>query len=201
MVLDLLNKQDPNSPMNLLLTDRFPNPSTVQEINRKGLGHLRYHPEEVDATRLEMAPKGLKTMIASFHHMPPASARAILHSASENSQPILIYEIAKNTIPSLVWTLFLPVSLLILIVMAWLMTPFVKSLTLSQVLLTYLIPVIPLVYAWDGQASLMRTYSFKDIESLLEGAKNPGYCWTLAPAKKANGKNLGYFIMGLPKNA
>ena len=93
---------------------------------------------------------------------------------------------------------FLPFSLFILMAMTWLMTPFVKSLTLSQVLLTYLIPVIPLVYAWDGQASLMRNYSFKDIESLLEGVKNPRYCWTLAPAKKASGKNLGYFIMGLP---
>ena len=71
-------------------------------LYRRTREEMPAHPEEVDANRLELAPKGLKTMIASFHHMPPASARAILHSASENSQPILIYEIAKKKIPFLV---------------------------------------------------------------------------------------------------
>jgi len=199
IVVDLLKRGAPTSSLKLLLTDRYPNPDTVAEINGMGLDYMRYCPEPVDATKLEAAPEGLKTMIASFHHMPPDSARAILHSAAVNQQPLLIYEIAKNTVPVLVWVIFLPISLLILMLMTWVMTPFVRHITLSQILLTYLIPVIPLVYAWDGQASLMRTYSFSDIEGLLDGAKTPDYQWTVAPAAKSNGKNLGYYILGIPK--
>ena len=48
------------------------------------------------------------------------------------------------------------------------MTPFVKNLTLKQIIFTYLIPIVPLIYAWDGQASLVRMYTFKDIEKYYD---------------------------------
>ena len=62
-----------------------------------------------------------------------------------------------------------------------------------------LIPVIPIFYAWDGQASMPRMYTFNDIKtSLLPEATN-NYTWEMAQAKKKNGKPLGYYILGLPK--
>lgn len=82
--------------------------------------------------------------------------------------------------------------------MSLFMTPFVKPLTWKQLLFTYLIPIIPICYAWDGQASLVRMYTFKDIEYLLSNFKNHAYTWEMTHAKKNNGKNLGYFVLGLP---
>ena len=49
------------------------------------------------------------------------------------------------------------------------MTPLVKPLTWRQIVFTYLIPIIPICYAWDGQASLPRMYTMDDVEVLLPG--------------------------------
>ncbi len=55
------------------------------------------------------------------------------------------------------------------------MTPFVKPLTWRQIIFTYLIPIIPICYAWDGQASLPRIYTLKDLDHLLAGLGSWNY--------------------------
>lgn len=184
----------------LFLSDKYPNGNTVRSINNLELPNVEYLEHSVDALEINSAPNGLKTMIASFHHMPPNKARQILSSAKESKAPILIYEIAENTIPVILWWLLLPVSFSILVVMSLFLTPMVRPLTITQILLTYLIPVIPIVYAWDGQASIMRTYTKEDIKALLEHGKNDSYVWEIGGAKKSNGKKAGYYIFGYPKN-
>ena len=191
-------KLSSNEQIRLLLTDLYPNAKKVNAINELNLPNVKYHPESLNALKLKEAPTGLKTMIASFHHMKPEVAQQILQKAEKNKQPILIYELAQNNIPVLLWWLFLPISLLILIIMSLFMTPFVKPLKLQQLFFTYLLPLIPLVYAWDGQASLMRTYTFKDIEELLGNRNNVDFVWEIADAKKENGKKAGYYILGYP---
>jgi len=199
-VIEKINSTNQNSDMQLILTDKNPNLRFAQKINKQQLTNIKYRELPVDATNVTEDLKGLKTMIASFHHMNPTVALKILMHAQESKEPILIYEIAKNTIPLLIWSLLLPVSLVILILMTLFMTPFVRPLSFSQILFTYLIPIIPIVYAWDGQASLMRTYTFKDIEQLLGNKDKPDYKWKIGDAKKANGKKAGYYIMGYPQN-
>ncbi len=199
-VIGELNKSTTGSPLKLLLTDIYPNPDLVDAINRQNLPNVRYRNSPLNATELGTAPGGLKTMIASFHHLKPADARKVLRSAEESKQPILLYELARNTIPTLLWWLLLPLSLAILFVMAWGMTPFVRPISLSQWVLTYLIPIIPLVYAWDGQASLMRTYTFQDIQSLLGDRDEDNYVWEVGEAKKRSGKKAGYYVFGYPKD-
>lgn len=185
-------------PVKLLLTDLHPNTEFVKFINDRNENYLEYSPDPMDASNLAQAPKGLKTMINSFHHMPPEKAKQILKSAQDNREPFMIYEIAENKIPLLVWWVLLPISLCILFVMALFMTPFSSPITFRQVVFTYLIPVIPIFYAWDGQASMPRTYTFDDINILLDGIRIDDYHWEMAPAKKANGKKQGYYILGMP---
>ena len=78
------------------------------------------------------------------------------------------------------------------------MTLFVRPLTFTQLLFTYFIPIIPIIYAWDGQASLMRTYSFKDLEGIIEELDNNNYSWEISDALKNNGKKAGYYVFGYP---
>lgn len=196
--LKIVNSDNSNL-LQLVLTDLHPHSKTVSSFNAGKFENVTYYPATVNATHLQDAPKGLKTMVASFHHMNPTVAKKILQSAQDNKEPILIYEIAKNNIPFVVWLILLPISLSILIIMSLVMTLFVRPLTWQQLLFTYLIPVIPLLYAWDGQASLMRTYTFKDIEQLLSDIKNDEYRWEISDAKKPNGKPQGYYVMGYPK--
>jgi len=131
--------------------------------------------------------------------MPPEAAKNILKSAVENRQPLLIYEMAENKIPLLIWILLLPISLVIIMLMTWFMTPFVKPLTWQQLVFTYLIPIIPICYAWDGQASLVRMYTFNDIDELLKGMETPDFYWEKGFAKKGSGKKIGTYLVGYPK--
>ena len=193
-----INAEKIKSNIKLRLTDINPNPSIIHKIENLNNEFITYHPTSVNAINSDTDFNGLRTMIASFHHMDPKTAKSILLSAMNNKQPILIYEFAKNTIPILAWWLFLPLSLTILIIMTIFMTPFVRPLTFGQLFFTYIIPIIPLVYAWDGQASLMRTYSYDDIKELIGDAEQDTYNWTIEDAKNKKGKTQGYYILGLP---
>lgn len=196
-VIKSLNKEQTDNKIKLILTDLHPNHKLVKHVNNEH-ENISYLASSVNATNLSDLPEGLKTMVASFHHMPPNVAKNILKSAQDNKQPLLIYEIAENKIPILLWWILLPLSLAILFAMSLCMTPFVKSLTWKQLLFTYLIPIIPICYAWDGQATLLRTYTFKDIEYLMKDFKDDSYTWEISQAKKDNGKTLGYYVLGLP---
>jgi Flp pilus assembly protein TadB len=197
-VLRRINEKEGQEKLDLLLTDLHPNPSFVKKINDKNISYLEYQKDSLDATQLESAPDGLKTMVNSFHHLPPEKARTVLRSAQESRQPFLIYEMAENKVPTLLWWLLLPLSLLILILMSLFMTLAVRPMRWQQLLFTYLIPVIPIFYAWDGQVSMIRMYTFSDFEELLDGIKEDGYKWEMRQAKKENGKTLGYYVLGIP---
>ena len=198
-VIARINKDlDANQQIKLLCTDLHPNPEFITEIETQNLPNVDYSRESVDASDFSNTPSGLKTMVNSFHHMRPELAKKILKSAEENKQPILVYEMGENFVPTLLWWLLLPISLLILVLMVFIMTPFVKKLNLKQILFTYLIPVIPLIYAWDGQASTMRTYTIDDVHELIGTFDNNSYSWEVKQAQKVNGKKLGYYILGYP---
>lgn len=184
--------------IDLRLSDKYPNQAVVTQINAAKLDHISYHSESVDATDFANMPKGLKTMIASFHHMPPETAQKILHAAQQNKEAILIYELAENNIPLIVWWILLPLSLLILIIMALVLSLFVRPIKLTSLLFTFLIPVLPLVYAWDGQASLVRTYTIDDVRELIGPESSDDYVWEIEQVKKSNGKKAGYYIFGYP---
>ena len=198
LCLEMINKQNEENPIRLMLSDLHPNKNVVQRINKDENELISYVEHSVNATNFKDMPHGLKTMVGSFHHMPTDVARSILKSAEDNKQPFLVYELAKNNIPTLVWWLFLPLSLLILIVMSLIMTFFVRPLTFSQLFFTFIIPVIPILYAWDGQASLMRTYTFDDVQVLLGDTERSDYHWEVKDALNDKGKVQGYFIIGKP---
>jgi hypothetical protein len=199
-VLKTLQKIEDLAEIELLMTDLYPNKKVAQSFNENTTDYISYSETPVDATEMGKVPDGLKTLINCFHHMPPKKARKILVSAEENQQPILIYEMAENKIPLFIWVILLPISLVIVMLMTWFMTPFVRPLTWQQIVFTYLIPIIPICYGWDGQASLPRMYAAKDVVELLDGLGKNNYYWEHGPATKANGKKLGTYIVGYPKN-
>ena len=185
----------------LTMTDLFPNPTTVEHFNKMAVEGQRYHPEPVDATDIATAPAGLKTMINCFHHMRPEQATEILSSAKNCGEPLFIYELTAKKPPNIIWWLSLPIGLPITGLMSVLFTPFVKPMTWQQLFFTFIIPVIPFFYAWDGQASMIRTYDFDDLNELLASAgieSDASYVWEMEEAADADGKKLGYVMLGRP---
>lgn len=195
LVLESLHSENQN--VHITLTDLYPSASSIETLNK--MDGITYLDTSVDATNFTSAPSGLKTMINCFHHMRPEQARKIVASAFETKQPFLIYELGDNKIPTIVWWLMLPLTLPIMMLMVWFMTPFVRPLSFKQVLFTYLIPIIPIFYSWDGQASMPRIYTLSDMDVLLEGLSSDDYSWTKEIAKNEKGKDAGIFIIGLPK--
>lgn len=182
----------------LTLSDLYPNPAMVDHFAARGVDGLRYHPESVDATDIAHAPPGLKTMINCFHHMPEDVARRIVRSAAETRQPFFIYEASKTRIPRLLWWLTLPISLPLTALSCLLFTPLVRPMTWQQLVFTYLIPIIPLLYAWDGQVSGIRIYHADDMRELLAGLERDDYTWEIGPAEGPDGKSVGMYVFGRP---
>ncbi|RAL25137.1 hypothetical protein DL240_02685 [Lujinxingia litoralis] len=184
--------------VDLLLTDLYPNQQAIDALTTPERPWLQYRPSPLDATELSNAPQGLKTMINSFHHLRPEQAKALLHSAAAHRQPLLIYELSHKRLPMALWIPLLPISLLLTMLLGMLSTLKVRPLPMSQIVLTFLIPLIPLFYAWDGQASMMRMYSFDELQSMTEDAPRTGYTWDIKQATDDSGKTIGMVLRGIP---
>ena len=186
--------------LHLTMCDLYPNEDAMRAFNREGgPSHLRYLPEPVDARDLRAAPPGLKVMANSFHHMRPEDAAAILSSAQSSRQPILVYELADHRIPFPLWCAGLVIGLPIVALSALALTPLVRPLSARQLLFTYLIPIIPLFYAWDGQASMPRIYGLSDLDELLSSLEDTSdYVWEKGVARTGAGRSAGIYLLGTP---
>ncbi len=198
-VMELL-KKDYNLPnVRLTMTDLYPNADALKKFNQPDQPNISYLAEPVNATNFETAPAGLKTMVNCFHHMPPPQAKQILQSAQENRQALLIYDMGDNKMPTLVWWLLLPISLVIMVIMTLFITLKVRPLTLTQIVFTYLIPIIPLCFAWDGQASLPRLYTLEDMDELLADLDSTkDYVWEKKVIQGKKKWQAGTYLLGLP---
>jgi hypothetical protein len=186
-VLQELHRIEGMHDVSLTLTDLYPNQSARKRIassNRTNL--LEYCEQPVDAARLEATNPGtIRTLIAGFHHMPPDRARAILRHAVASGDPLLIYELSDNKIPpKYLWWVGLPLNL----ILAFVVAARVRPMSFTHFCLSFVIPVVPICFAWDGAVSNARTYTAHDLNELLSGLEAEGYVWNIRSigAKPAN---------------
>ena len=187
--VDIL-KKDYNLDVELKMTDLYPNIEFAKKINDKNNNRLTYATQPIDATNVPSDEKGLRTMICSFHHMRPKVAQQILKNAKDDQQPIFIYEISDNSPPIFAFLIALPINF----IMCLFVTLKVRPMTWQQIVFTYMIPIIPLCFAWDGSISNARTYTIKDMNVLLEDLQSDDYVWETGTIKgKPSGK---LYLMG-----
>lgn len=180
------------------LTDLYPNTAAAARINAAGeSAQVRYLPSPVDAGQVPETLQGVRTMVCSFHHMPPPVARRILQDAFEKRQALCVLEMSDNSQPRWLWWTAFPIGML----MVLLLTPFVRPLRLRQVLLTYLLPVLPLFISWDGAVSNARTYTEEDLRELLTGLEAPDYQWEITHPKAPGAPATMLTLVGLPRRA
>ena len=185
-------KQQPGlSGLQLTLTDLYPNRDLATVMEGQGDAALRYDTQSVNATNVGPELRGVRTLVGSFHHMRPEVARCILQDAQAKQQPICVYEISDNSFPISLWWVPLPVTFLI----ALFITPFARPLTVKQLFFTFILPIIPLCFAWDGAVSNARTYTLSDMATLLEGLGADDYTWETGCIA---GKAKKLYLLGLP---
>jgi hypothetical protein len=190
-VVDKLTETHGVTNVQLTLTDLYPNLSVAKKINSERESNIAYETNSVDATQVDTDLKGLRTMVSGFHHMTPANARKILESAVKSKQPICIFEISDNSYPIALWWTAFPIN----IISCLFITPFVRPMSWQQIVFTYLIPIIPICFAWDGAVSNARTYTLEDMDILLKGLETKDYKWEKGVLK---GKSKKLYLIGSP---
>lgn len=190
--LQLLKEEYGLTDMEVTLTDLYPNLSIAKKINETKDG-LSYLPTPVNATTIDSSLEGVRTMICSFHHMPPDTAVSILRNMQESNQPFLLYEISDNSMPpTFLWWMALPFNVIFALIVGLFTRPF----TWQQFLFTYIIPIFPIFFAWDGAVSNTRTYTLSDLVELLQQLPTSDYTWEKGIIKGKAGNQL--YMKGIP---
>jgi hypothetical protein len=176
--------------LRVLLTDRYPNRGLGQRF--ESVDGVSYHPESIDARSVPRELAGTRTIFDGFHHFPPDEARAILQDAVSQRQPIVVFEILRRT----------PGNLLTM-TLAWihalLLTPLVRPFSIVRLLLTYVIPLAPLLIAWDGSISTLRCYTPAELLAMArdtQGGKT--YRWEAGEYQQAGMFPVTYLV-GYPE--
>ena len=85
----------------LLLSDLFPNTRALTELAERHPG-VQAVLEPQDARSVPQDRTGLRMMINAFHHLRPDEGRAVLKSAHDARQPIVIVELVGRELPFIV---------------------------------------------------------------------------------------------------
>jgi hypothetical protein len=168
------------------LTDKYPN---LRALENTGTPSENI-PSSVDAMKVPSELKGLRTMFTSFHHFSPEDARAILQNAVDAREGIGIFEITRRA-PLTIGLMF-PWAL-----MPFVCTPWIRPFRWSRLLWTYLIPIIPLVFLFDGVVSCLRTYRPHELREIVDKLTASEYQWQIG--EHSSGKVPITYLIGYPR--
>jgi hypothetical protein len=180
-----------NLPVRVLLADKYPNLPAFKRAADVSGDSVSFASDPVDATSVPEGITGFRTLFGSFHHFRPDVAREILRDAALKRQGIGVFEYTERNF----WVWALPIMFTPLF--CWLAVPFVRPLSWRHLLWTYLIPVVPLLVAWDGFISCLRTYSPEELRKLTLDLGNIDYTWEVGRVRSFGACRVTY-LLGLP---
>lgn len=169
----------------IILTDLYPRQS-VEIIDQR----IIYLSQSVDAASVPADLKGIRVMYNFFHHLKPDIAKQTLQNAVQEKQPIVVFEATERSLKGLLVCLLIPILVLIL-------TPFVRPFRISRLLLTYILPILPIVIFFDGLVSALRTYSVDEIKDLTKDLHE--FSWDIQILKGPKSERI-FSLVGLPRN-
>ena len=171
------------------LTDLHPNVGAFSRVEQETRGAIRGYSQSVDATSVPPALTGVRTMFTGLHHLAPGQVRALMRDAAAQRQPLVAFELTQRT-PFGVLLMF--ASLLLVLGSA----PFIKPFRLERLLLTYLVPILPLFIVWDGVVSALRSYTLDELRGFAVEMATAGYEWEAG--ERAGGMMPVTFLVGRP---
>ncbi len=181
-----LLERKPN--LKIILTDYYPNIEAFKHT-KASANNIEYITTSIDALNVPKSLEGLRTQFLSLHHFKPMQAQQILQNVINNESAIAIFEAQERNLKSIIFMLLSPINVLLL-------TPFIKPFKFGRLLFTYLFPILPILVCWDGLVSVLRTYSIKEMNKLINGLSNgDSYEWKLGKVKSGPSKItylLGY---------
>ena len=153
------------------LTDLFPNLEAFEQAQSESNGLIGFRRESISAMDCPEELAGFRTMFTALHHFRPADVERILSDAADKGVPIGVFEFTERNI------LNATVTPLAALLSSFLITPFLGRMTASRFIFTYIVPLAPLFFVWDGLVSSLRTYSPKELDSITSRIDSPSYTW------------------------
>jgi len=168
-----------NYPVTVTLTDLFPpsNPSIAAPLS--------YHPFAVDARHVPDDLTGFRTFFTVFHHFRSADATAILQDAVDKGSPIAIFDFTERRWSNLLGMLLSPIAV-------WLQTWQIQPRQPGRLFWTYIIPIVPFIYWWDGTVSHLRTYTPDELRAMTDSTGS-AYHWNIGKLATESG-NITYLL-------
>ena len=182
-----LSQTIPN--LSIRLTDYYPNIPAFEALQSKTNDAITFERDSVDARSADIPANSIVTMLLAFHHFTPEDATQILQNAIRQDAPIVIFEIQQRS-------LFDVLLMLVHFPICWLITPFMRP-SLTHLLFTYLIPIIPFCIVWDGMVSSLRTYTQRELNELMSHTQQ-AYTWETGTAHHPL-HNISYCV-GIPNH-
>ncbi len=183
---DLL-RQEHGRDIRVLQSDLFPNAQARQRALAAGAEYLE---QPVDAMHVPPELRGMRTLFSAFHHFRPEAARAVLADAQARGVPIGVFEVVERSPKGILGSLLIP-----LLVLGF--TPLLRPLTLPRLLLTYVVPLLPLAIFWDGLVSALRAHRPEELRHMTQSLTREGYTWEVGVVQKP-GKPPVTYVLGLP---
>ena len=174
--------------INLVLTDKYPNVEAFETLRQS---YVQPITASVDAAKVLPHLKGFRTMFTAFHHFKPEQARNILQDAVHANMPIGIFEITERKAASFMTLLIAPIT-------CFIFSLFVRPYKISRFFWTYIIPVIPLMYTWDGMISNLRTYTKQEWLEMTKQLEGDEFIWETGEVVSKFHIKVSY-LLGYPK--
>lgn len=180
-----------NSNLHITLTDYYPNIKAFEKLQSEVPNTFSYEKKAVDASQTPVHLQGkFQTIFGAFHHFRPEKAKQILQNAVDTKSTIAIFEPVGRNFGSWISMLFVPLNV-------WIFTLFIRPVRWNALPFIYLIPIIPLYILWDGIASILRTYSERELQDLINSLEHKDtYEWEIA---KTSGKMPINYLIGYKK--
>jgi hypothetical protein len=183
----------------MTLTDRYPSAHAIERIGDDA--RLRYHREPVDALAVPRDLRGGRTMYSALHHFRPADVKRLIAAAVADRAPLAFFDIAAapalRRLPGFLVPLAALLNFLMILVLVPFMVPFVRPFRASRLVFTYVLPLIPILYAWDGMVSALRAYTPEELEALARSVPGAShYLWDAGRA--GSGVRSVLYLTGRP---
>jgi hypothetical protein len=162
-----LLRRDHGLDVDVVLTDLYPNRGAFARMAEQSGGRVRGRLEPTDATRVPKDVVGLRTVFNGFHHFRPEVARAIVEDAARQRQPFISLEVVERRVRTIATVSGAP-----LLAMALALA---RPRSVSRLLCSTLIPIIPGAAGWDGLMSCARAYGVAELADLTANIHVDGY--------------------------
>ena len=157
------------------VSDLYPHPAEWQALT-KGVPNASFVSRPVDACDVGASERGLRTIMAAYHHFPPPLAEKVLASAVHDGQPIAVVELTDRTVAGMVTIVLLTT---LLGVLSGIHALFTGNLMVAA--MTLLVPVNLFVLVVDGITSCWRTYTVPELHALAHAADpNGSFDWEVS---------------------